>query len=287
MFDDLVRELSDRYGLGDRSRDLFGLLMGYIYNDRRGGFGGFAESFRQQGHGDLFASWLGGEPRRQRPLSISEVGMVFGQGLLSEWGNRIGASRATVATAIAGILPRLIGELTPGGRLPEAFGSVAAPIGERDDDGFDAPPVGDAGGITPRPVAREVAAGLRREAHAPMTGAADDNLAMRFQRPVEETPLPRHGGRVEPLSTPAPIDPHVAAIAAAVANAPPTEPGFASELGDFEFRRPMAARRRRGFGWLLWLLILLVLAAGGWFYWQQGQSLGGVQLPWSTTPAAN
>lgn len=125
MFDPLVNELSQRYGLGDRGRDLFGLLMAYIHNDRRGGFGGFIEGFREQGQGELVASWFGNP--QAGGLNASDVGMVFGQGLLNDWGTRLGASRATVAAAIAGVLPRLVAELTPGGRIP---GFVApAPLG--------------------------------------------------------------------------------------------------------------------------------------------------------------
>lgn len=117
MFDALVEELSERYGLGDRGRDLFGLLVAYIHNDRRGGFPGFIEGFREQGHGELVAAWIGA-PDSERTLNAGDVNMVFGQGLLGDWGNRLGVSRATVAAAIAGVLPRLVAELTPGGRVP-------------------------------------------------------------------------------------------------------------------------------------------------------------------------
>ena len=123
MFDVLVDELSERYGLGDRGRDLFGLLMGYIHNDRRGGFGGFVEGFREQGHGELLSSWLGNADAGG--LNASDVGTVFGQGLLNDWGSRLGVSRATVAAAIAGVLPRLMAEMTPGGRLPGGFAPVS------------------------------------------------------------------------------------------------------------------------------------------------------------------
>ncbi len=264
MFDDLVRELSERYGLGDRSRDLFGLLMGYIYNDRRGGFGGFAENFRQQGHGDLFASWLGGDARRQRALNASDVGMVFGQGLLSDWGNRIGASRATVAAAIAGVLPRLIGELTPGGRMPEAFGAGSVKTSDA------------------RAAEADVAVGAGIDAGIG-ANAVSGNAASpsaHFDDRIASANLRRDDRRIEPQVSAAQIDPHVAAI---------TEAVFADEpsLRDVEFRRPPPRRERGGFGWLLWLVILLALAAGGWYYAQQYGLLEGVQLPWSTIPAAS
>ncbi len=126
MFDALVHELSERYGLGDRGRDLFALLVAYIHNDRRGGFGGFVEGFREQGHGELLSSWLGNP--QAGGLNAGDVGTVFGQGLLNDWGTRLGASRATLAAAIAGVLPRLVAELTPGGRVPGGF-AAATPLG--------------------------------------------------------------------------------------------------------------------------------------------------------------
>lgn len=265
MFDALVRELSERYGLGDRSLDLFGLLMGYIYNDRRGGFGGFAESFRQQGQGELFASWLGGDPRRQRPANASDIGMVFGQGLLAEWGNRIGASRATVAAAIAGVLPRLIGELTPGGRLPEAFGATAAAVGvarrEQDEgESVSAPrfeEVTDA--VRTPPPARVAETSLRRE-----------------DRPRRD----ENEGEIEP------IDPHVAAINAAVAASASSEPSAKISdmpLRDFEFRKQAPERGSR---WWLWLLILLALGAGAYYYFGQDYlPLDRIQWPGTTAPS--
>ena len=117
MLDALIRDLSERYGLGDRSQELFGLLMGYIFNERRGGFPGFIEAFREQGHGELVMAWVR-QHEGLRPLNASDVNMVFGQGLLADWGSRLGVSRATVGAAIAGVLPQLVAALTPEGRIP-------------------------------------------------------------------------------------------------------------------------------------------------------------------------
>ncbi|HJR74818.1 MAG TPA: YidB family protein [Luteimonas sp.] len=265
MFDALVRELSERYGLGDRSLDLFGLLMGYIHNDRRGGFDGFAESFRQQGQGELFASWLGGDPRRQRAANASDIGMVFGQGLLADWGNRIGASRATVAAAIAGILPRLIGELTPGGRLPEAFGATAASGAARRDEGESA--------VAPP----------RSEAMSDLAPAAPPTRIPETSLRREDRPRPGSGydDEIEP------IDPHVAAINAAVASsASSSEPAKISDmpLRDFEFRKQQPERGSR---WWLWLLILLALGAGAYYYFGQDYlPLDSIQWPGTATPSS-
>ncbi|TKR34168.1 hypothetical protein FCE95_07865 [Luteimonas gilva] len=262
MFDVLVLELSERYGLGDRSRDLFGLLMGYIYNDRRGGFGGFAESFRQQGQAELFASWLGGDPRRQRAANASDIGMVFGQGLLADWGNRIGASRATVAAAIAGVLPRLIGELTPGGRMPEAFGATAAPaIAARRDEGEDE----NAAPAASRFENASPAAPMAAPARAPETSLRRHDRPDRIDDEIE------------------PIDPHVAAINAAVSASASAEPKISDvPLRDFEFRRQTPERGSRGW---LWLLILLAIGAGVYYFGRDYLPLDGIQWPSSAASA--
>lgn len=148
MLDALIRDLSERYGLGDRSQELFGLLMGYIFNERRGGFPGFIEAFHEQGNGELVMAWVG-QHEGLRPLNASDVNMVFGQGLLADWGSRLGVSRATVGAAIAGVLPQLVAALTPDGRIP----GIASPAPAA------APPRTDA---------------LRRPASAGHTAAAGD-----------------------------------------------------------------------------------------------------------------
>lgn len=263
MFDVLVRDLSERYGLGDRSRDLFGLLMGYIYNDRRGGFGGFAESFRQQGQGELFASWLGGDPRRQRAANASDIGMVFGQGLLADWGNRIGASRATVAAAIAGVLPRLIGELTPGGRIPEAFGATAASaaVARRDESEDE----------------NVAAAAPRFENASPAAPAIAPARAPEASLRRNDRPGRADGDEIEP------IDPHVAAINAAVSASASAEPKISDvPLRDFEFRKQTPERGSR---WWLWLLILLAIGAGAYYFGRDYLPLDGFQWPGSAAPS--
>ena len=128
MFDAVVSELSERYGLGDRARELFGLLMGYLFNDRRGGFGGFLEGFREQGHGDLVSSWLG-NPGGEHTLNAGDVGTVFGQGLLNDWSNRLGTSRATLA-ALSGApcATTFTTHLPPNTPMPGGLGSSVRQI---------------------------------------------------------------------------------------------------------------------------------------------------------------
>lgn len=236
MFDAVVGDLSERYGLGDRSRELFGLLVGYIFNDRRGGFGGFVEGFREQGHGDLVAAWFG-NPASALTLNAGDVGTVFGQGLLNDWSLRLGTSRATLAAAIAGVLPRLVAELTPGGRLPAVAG-MALP-GNR--------PLANAAWATSGTEPRRI----------------EPVIALRQGPPA---PLPASSATAT-VTMPNRADAMVAALAAPAGSAlAGSAPGPAF---DPYFRRQPQHRRGSG-GWLLWLLVVALIAGGIGYAWSLG-----------------
>src|SRR5580765_809871 len=235
MFDAVVNDLSDRYGLGDRSPELFGLLVGYIFNDRRGGFGGFVEGFRQQGHGELVSEWIG-NPASQRALNVSDVGTVFGQGLLNDWSGRLGTSRAILATAIASVLPRLVAELTPGRRMP----GTVAPIRANDQSSND-----DVVPIAPAPDVIPLAESLRPVVPQP-TPSTPSTTTMRSPNSI-------------PLAMPTAS--RAEAMAAAVAGVAPA--GFAAAPDPRQFHARPQQHRQRGWGGLAWLVVIALVAAGG------------------------
>lgn len=239
MFDAVVNDLSDRYGLGDRSPELFGLLVGYIFNDRRGGFGGFVEGFREQGHGDMVTSWLG-NPRNGRSLNAGDVGTVFGQGLLNDWSTRLGTSRATLSAAIAGVLPSIVGELTPNGRLP---GSVAP--------------------------ARPYEPATAEE---PAVGAIESPV-VEMPTPVAATIAPQSSSLRSPNSIPKTAPNRAEEMAAAIASpAINASAGFAADpyADRHHYQRPQA-RKQGSWGWLVSLVVIAAIAGGGYYAWWSGQ----------------
>ena len=66
-------------------------------------------------------SWLG-HPNAA-PLSAPELDRVLGSGALGGIANRLGINETTVKTAVGYTLPKLIGALTPGGRIPTSLPS--------------------------------------------------------------------------------------------------------------------------------------------------------------------
>ncbi|PNS09327.1 YidB family protein [Solilutibacter silvestris] len=238
MFDAVVSDLSDRYGLGDRSPELFGLLVGYIFNDRRGGFGGFVEGFREQGHGELVSEWIG-NPASQRLLNAGDVGTVFGQGLLNDWSNRLGTSRATLAAAIAGVLPRLVAELTPGRRMPGAV--ISTHSNEQRVEDTVVPE-------EPEPHVIPLAESLR-----PVVSQPTPSTTMRSPNSI-------------PLAMPTAS--RAEAMAAAVAGVAPA--GFAATTDPRQFHSRPQPRKQGGWGWLVWLIVIALVAGGVYYAWWSG-----------------
>ena len=247
MLDALIRDLSERYGLGDRSQELFGLLMGYIFNERRGGFPGFIEAFHEQGNGELVMAWVG-QHEGLRPLNASDVNMVFGQGLLADWGSRLGVSRATVGAAIAGVLPQLVAALTPDGRIPGIASS--------------APVIAD----HPEPLP----ATDTRPVEVPIPAAAPPRAdALRRPAPVEHTAA---AADVQP-ATADPAEQRVSEMMAALGGVtatrePPVNAGRPDNWRP-AMHRPQT-KPRRGLGLLSWLILLAVVVGGGVYAWQLG-----------------
>jgi outer membrane protein OmpA-like peptidoglycan-associated protein/uncharacterized protein YidB (DUF937 family) len=123
MFDALVRDIAQRFGLGDKARDLLGELLALIFDEKNGGIAGLLARFRQQGLGDLFASWLGGT--QAKPAEPRDIEAALGPGAVSGIADRLGIGRDTVLAASSAMLPRLIGLLTPGGQLPTGVPAAA------------------------------------------------------------------------------------------------------------------------------------------------------------------
>lgn len=80
-------------------------------------FGGLTDRFEQAGLGDVLGSWIG--TGQNRPVSPDQLGQVFGQDRLSELGAQLGMGGRDFAAELSQVLPGLVDQLTPQGRLPQ------------------------------------------------------------------------------------------------------------------------------------------------------------------------
>lgn len=134
MFDAMIRDAAERFGLGERARSLLGALLAIVFDERNGGIAGLLAKFRRNGAGDLFASWIGNA--RPDPIEPRQLERVLGADTISELANRLGAARAATLEAAVAMLPPLIGALTQNGQLPtrapRAIGEYMTGFGQPD-----------------------------------------------------------------------------------------------------------------------------------------------------------
>lgn len=116
MFDAMIRDAAERFGLGERARGLLGALLCIIFDERNGGIAGLLAKFRRNGVGDLFTSWIG--DAQPKPIEPRQLERVLGADTISELANRLGTARGRILDAAVAMLPKLIGTLTRNGQLP-------------------------------------------------------------------------------------------------------------------------------------------------------------------------
>jgi len=116
--DNLITESGRRSGIGAAAEPLTRELL-QLMTGGPGGLSAFLDRFRKAGMGNEVASFLGG--RNEAPLPSKTVDTVIGEDTVANMARRVGVAPAAASTAIGFELPRLIGMLTPGGRVPSAL----------------------------------------------------------------------------------------------------------------------------------------------------------------------
>lgn len=104
-------------GLGDLG-GMAGALGGLLANNGElGGLGGLVSKFEQAGMGSVIQSWIGkGE---NAPVSGGQLNDVLGSDVVSGIASKLGINAATLLPMLATMLPTLIDQLTPHGKVPE------------------------------------------------------------------------------------------------------------------------------------------------------------------------
>lgn len=125
MFDALIAEAADRFGLGGKSRMFLGLLLGMVFNKGTGGLHGLRDRFHQAGLGDVFGSWIGGNVA-DNVLQPDQFSAVVGNDQVGRMAQRLAVPNSAVTVAGATLLPKLVGLLTRDGTLPTEMPAEAA-----------------------------------------------------------------------------------------------------------------------------------------------------------------
>jgi uncharacterized protein YidB (DUF937 family) len=109
-------------GAGDQSANpLVQIAMKMLTEQGAGGQSGLSDivsKFQRGGLGHLADSWVGtGE---NLPVSAEQISQVLGSGKLEELAKQFGFSTNDMAGGLSEVLPDLINQATPEGKLPES-----------------------------------------------------------------------------------------------------------------------------------------------------------------------
>ena len=118
MLDNVIEDVGSRFGLGPQAGPLLREVVQLITGSP-GGISGFIDKFRSAGLGSQVASWLG---RTDGPaLTGPQVEQALGSSALGGIANRLGLAGGVVGTAVGYLLPKVIGQITPGGVIPSGI----------------------------------------------------------------------------------------------------------------------------------------------------------------------
>ena len=116
MYERIVEQAASRFSLGPgKTKQLLGMLVGLIFNPKRGGPVGFLKAFRDRGLSDVVDSWLGKGPNQS--ISPSQLENALGADAISSISAKLGLSRETVGSAAAAMLPDVVNTLSEHGDL--------------------------------------------------------------------------------------------------------------------------------------------------------------------------
>ena len=102
---------------GGNNAALLQAVVGMLGNDAAGGgLNGLIAGFQRGGLGDVMSSWI--SSGHNQPILPDQLGQVLGPDALSALTRQSGGQSGDVLGQLAQLLPKVIDQLTPQGRVP-------------------------------------------------------------------------------------------------------------------------------------------------------------------------
>ena len=115
LFDALINDIAGRFGLGATATGLVREVLSMVVNSP-GGIGGFLDRLKSAGLSSAVTSWLGNA--NAAALTTQQLDSAVSSSVLSQVAGRLGIAAPLASTAVGYVLPKVIGLLTPGGKIP-------------------------------------------------------------------------------------------------------------------------------------------------------------------------
>jgi OOP family OmpA-OmpF porin len=115
IFDGVITELATKLNVGPKAAPLVGELLKFITGGS-GGIAGFLDRMKLSGLAPEVSSWIGGTG--EKPLPVPFVEKILNGDTLSGMASRLGLAPAAITAAAGLAIPKLVAELTSGGKIP-------------------------------------------------------------------------------------------------------------------------------------------------------------------------
>lgn len=124
LFDSLITEVAEKFGLGGKATSLVSTLISMISSEPGGGLSGFLDRFKRVGLGDTVASWVGGG--ESMPLTSTQLQGALGSDWLNTLSAKVGLPLTSVTPALTFLIPTVVNKLTPNGVIPSSLPSLSS-----------------------------------------------------------------------------------------------------------------------------------------------------------------
>jgi uncharacterized protein YidB (DUF937 family) len=105
-------------GAGGGQAELLNMVIRMLAdNGQGGGLAGLVEKFQSAGMGEQVNSWIG--TGQNLPVSPDQLQGAFGADQMSQMAEKMGLSTGDLGTQLSQLLPQVVDQATPGGRVPE------------------------------------------------------------------------------------------------------------------------------------------------------------------------
>lgn len=111
MLGGLLGSLGGNQGAGNNA--MLATVLALV--QQQGGIEGILEKFRAGGHSEAVASWIG--TGANAPISGEHVQQALGASTVSSVASTLGVDEAQAGSSLAAMLPELINQLTPNGKV--------------------------------------------------------------------------------------------------------------------------------------------------------------------------
>jgi len=130
LFDEVLSVVGKQLA-GGQQNSLVEQAISIINNPQIGGVSGLIEKFQQNGLGDIISSWV--STGSNLPISTDQISSILGSDRVREIAAKIGIPEDQVSGHLAELLPQMIDQLTPDGKIPEgnAVGSSLMALAQK------------------------------------------------------------------------------------------------------------------------------------------------------------